>query len=52
MSARPAGAFVVKNGNVRWRSAVDLNRLVAAVGVVTTIYLITRARVARARTRP
>ena len=32
--ARPAGAFVIRNGDVRWRPAIDPNTLVIAVTVV------------------
>jgi len=31
--ARPAGAFVVKGGEVRWEPVVDWERLALAVGV-------------------
>src|SRR5919106_4005601 len=47
--ARPAGAYIVKDGTVRWRPAVDVNRLVAAIGAVAIAYLFTRARIEKAR---
>jgi uncharacterized spore protein YtfJ len=51
--ARPVGAFVIKDGEVRWQPAFDLNRLVL-LGVVALLTFRsiakTRAR-ARARTR-
>ena len=47
--ARPAGAYVIKDGTVRWRPAVDVNRLVAAIGTVAIAYLFTRARIEKAR---
>ncbi len=43
MKARPAGAFVVRNGTVRWRPAVDVNRLALIAGVVAVAYLLSRA---------
>jgi uncharacterized spore protein YtfJ len=49
MVARPAGAYVIKDGRVRWRPAVDVNRLVATIGAVATAYLFTRARIEKAR---
>lgn len=49
--ARPAGAYVIKDGRVRWRPAVDVNRLVATVGAVAVAYLLTRARVEKARAK-
>jgi uncharacterized spore protein YtfJ len=51
MSARPAGVYVIKDGSVRWRPAVDVNRLLATVGAVAIAYLITRARVEKARAK-
>lgn len=44
MSARPAGAYVIADGEVRWRPAVDVNRLVVAVAAVTCVLLLTRLR--------
>ena len=43
--ARPAGAYVVKNGAVTWQPAVDLNRIVgvSVVGWVAAAWLIARA---------
>lgn len=46
-SARPAGAYVVADGSVRWRPAVDVNRVVVVVGVIAVVYLLGRARTAR-----
>jgi uncharacterized spore protein YtfJ len=34
VSARPAGVFVVKNGDVAWRPAVDVNRVIAGGQIV------------------
>lgn len=45
LKARPAGAFVIRGGEVSWRPAVDLNRLVAVLGAVTIAWLLTRARI-------
>ena len=49
MMGRPAGAFVIKDGQVSWRPAVDPNRMVAIVGLVVSAYLLSRPRMARAR---
>jgi len=51
LSARPTGAYIIKDGNVSWRPAVDLNRLVATFGAIAIAYLLTRARVAKARAK-
>jgi uncharacterized spore protein YtfJ len=51
VQARPAGAYVIKDGNVRWMPAVDVNRIIAALGVVIVMFLITRARIVRIRAK-
>lgn len=48
-AARPAGAYIIKEGKVRWRPAVDVNRLFATIGAVVITYLIARARIEKAR---
>ena len=50
-SARPAGAYVIKEGNVVWRPAVDVNRMFAVFGAVAIAYLLSRSRVTRARAK-
>jgi uncharacterized spore protein YtfJ len=40
--AQPVGAFVINNGEVRWRPAVDVNRLVSLAGRIVLVYLFTR----------
>jgi uncharacterized spore protein YtfJ len=49
--SRPAGAYVIDGGNVRWRPAVDVNRVVTVLGAVVIAYLLTRPRVMRARAK-
>ncbi|MGY1605023.1 hypothetical protein [Geodermatophilus sp. SYSU D00815] len=43
--ARPAGAYVVKDGEVAWQPAVDVNRIVATAvaGWVAVAWLVSRA---------
>lgn len=49
---RPAGAYVIKDGSVCWKPAVDVNRIVAVAGVVTVVALaLVRALVLRKPTR-
>jgi uncharacterized spore protein YtfJ len=51
LTARPVGAFVVRGGEVSWRPAVDVTRIVLGGQVVLAfglLYLRTRAK-ARAR---
>jgi uncharacterized spore protein YtfJ len=51
VSGRPAGAFVIKDGQVTWRPSVDPNRIVVMVGMAVIAYLLSRPRMARARAR-
>ena len=51
MGARPAGAYIVKEGRVSWRPAVDVNRLIATLGLVAIVYLTTRARIQKTRAK-
>jgi uncharacterized spore protein YtfJ len=43
--ARPAGAYVIKDGAVSWQPAVDVNRIVTVgvAGWVAAVWLIARA---------
>ncbi|HSJ19466.1 MAG TPA: spore germination protein GerW family protein [Nocardioidaceae bacterium] len=50
-SARPAGAYVIKDGQVEWRPALDVNRIIQTVGMVLIAYLVSRPRIIRARAR-
>lgn len=45
--ARPAGAYVIRNGEVSWRPAVDPHRLVLVLGLVAVAYLRRRPPAAR-----
>jgi len=49
MAGRPAGAFIIKDGQVSWRPAVDPNRIITMVGLVAIAYVLSRPRLARAR---
>jgi uncharacterized spore protein YtfJ len=51
MSGRPAGAYLIKDGDVTWRPAVDPNRIVLVVGAIVVAYLLSRPRMVRARAR-
>lgn len=51
VGARPAGVYVIKDGDVQWRPAVDPNRVVAVLGAVAVTFLLTRAVVERARAK-
>jgi uncharacterized spore protein YtfJ len=43
-AGRPAGAYVIKDGGVQWRPAVDVNRLISTLGKVVIVWLLTRGR--------
>ncbi len=44
LKAKPAGAFVIKQGKVRWQPAVDVNKVILGVQVVAvTALLVARA---------
>lgn len=51
LGARPAGAYIIKNGDVTWRPAVDLNRLLPTIASVLIVFMVTRVRVARIKAR-
>lgn len=51
MRARPSGAYVIKDGQVRWEPAIDINRIISVVGVVAVAYLLSRPRFFRSRRR-
>lgn len=52
VSARPAGVYVIADGTVRWRPAVDVNRAVAALSAVAVVAIVARVRLVRLRMRP
>lgn len=43
MNGRPAGAFVIRDGTVTWRPAVDPNTIIVGLVIVTVTVLVTRA---------
>ena len=51
LQGRPAGAYVIKDGEVSWRPAIDVNRIAPVLGAVLIAWLITRARIKRTRMR-
>ena len=44
LTARPVGAYVIKDGTVTWRPAVDVNRLIGLVGAFSLAWVLTRGR--------
>ena len=51
VSARPAGAYIVREGQVNWQPAVDVNRAIAIGGAVAIFFLLTIRSLAKGRTK-
>lgn len=51
IAAKPAGVFEIRGGHVRYRPAVDVNRIVMGMQIVAAIMLMTVGSIARARLR-
>lgn len=49
MKAKPLGVFVVRDRNVRWRPAVDINKIVLGGQIVAVMALMTIRTIARLR---
>jgi uncharacterized spore protein YtfJ len=45
--ARPAGAWVIKDGEVRWRPALDLNRVILVGQLVAIVALLVVRSIAK-----
>jgi uncharacterized spore protein YtfJ len=51
LSARPVGAYVIRDGRVTWQPAVDFNRAVTVAGVVAIVAFLSIRSIARARAK-
>ncbi|MFI5589457.1 spore germination protein GerW family protein [Amycolatopsis sp. NPDC051758] len=51
LSAKPVGAYVIKDGKLRWEPAVDVNRLLATVGAIVVAALFAATRLAKLKYR-
>jgi uncharacterized spore protein YtfJ len=51
LTAKPVGAYVIKDGKVRWEPAIDVNRLVATAGAVAIAALFVTLRIVKAQRR-
>ena len=49
LSAKPVGAYVIKDGKLRWEPAIDVNRLVATLGSVAVAAIFAATRLAKLR---
>jgi uncharacterized spore protein YtfJ len=51
LTARPVGAFVVRDGELHWRPAVDVNRIVLGGQLVAVVALLTLRAILKARAK-
>jgi uncharacterized spore protein YtfJ len=49
VSSRPVGAFILKDGTVRWRPAIDVNRVILGGQFVAIVALLTIRAIVKAR---
>jgi uncharacterized spore protein YtfJ len=49
--ARPVGAFIIRNGELSWRPAVDVNGIVLGGQVVAIVVLLTVRAIIKARVK-
>jgi uncharacterized spore protein YtfJ len=51
MTARPVGGFIIRGGEVSWRPAVDVNRILLGAQVVAVVALLTARTILKARAK-
>jgi uncharacterized spore protein YtfJ len=51
VTSTPIGAFVIKDGSVTWRPAVDVNKIILGGQVVAVVALLTIRAIVKARLR-
>lgn len=51
IAAKPAGVFAIRNGTIRWRPAVDINKIVLGGQIVAVVALLTVRAIVKARSR-
>lgn len=51
ITSTPVGAFVIKDGKVSWRPAIDINKIVLGGQVVAIVALLTARSIVRSRRR-
>jgi len=49
LSAKPAGAYVVRDGDVTWQPAIDVNRIVMGGQIVAVVLVLVIGSIVRAR---
>jgi uncharacterized spore protein YtfJ len=51
MTTTPVGAFIIRDGNVTWRPAIDINKIVMGGQIVAIVALLTIRSIVKARSR-
>jgi uncharacterized spore protein YtfJ len=51
VTARPAGAWIIRNGEVAWEPAIDATRIATMGMLVAIVFLLTVRSIARANAR-
>jgi uncharacterized spore protein YtfJ len=51
MTARPVGAFIIRQGELSWRPAADVNRIVLGGQVVAIVALLTVRAIIKAKSK-
>jgi uncharacterized spore protein YtfJ len=51
VTARPVGAFIIREGELSWRPAVDVNRIILGGQVVVIVALLTIRTIIKARAK-
>jgi uncharacterized spore protein YtfJ len=51
ITSTPVGVFVIKDGSVGWRPAVDVNRIILGSQIVAIVALLTIRAIVKARSR-
>jgi uncharacterized spore protein YtfJ len=51
VTARPVGAFIIRGGELSWRPAVDVNRIILGGQAVVIIALLTLRAIVKARAK-
>lgn len=52
LMARPSGAWIVENGDVTWKPAIDVNRIVLGGQIIAMTAIVVTGRILLAHARP
>lgn len=51
LAGKPAGAYVIKDGNVAWQPALDINRIISVSSMAFVALLLTLRSIMRSRAK-